>query len=60
MSIIAALALGLMGSLHCLGMCGPIAIAIPFSKSPAKRFSGVLVYNFKSTYICIATQKRKI
>lgn len=27
---IAALSLGLGGSLHCLGMCGPLALALPF------------------------------
>lgn len=31
MEIFAGLILGLFGSLHCLGMCGPIALAIPHS-----------------------------
>ncbi len=29
MTIFAGLALGLLGSFHCVGMCGPIALAIP-------------------------------
>lgn len=31
MFIITALALGFLGSFHCIGMCGPIALAIPTS-----------------------------
>ena len=27
--IIAAISLGLLGSFHCIGMCGPIALALP-------------------------------
>ncbi len=41
-----ALMTGLVGSLHCIGMCGPIAIALPLgSKSVISRFTGSLVYN---------------
>ncbi len=41
-----ALMTGLVGSLHCIGMCGPIAIALPLgNKSPLVRFLGSLVYN---------------
>ena len=41
-----ALVLGLAGSLHCIGMCGPIAIALPIG--PGSKFSytvGRLAYN---------------
>lgn len=42
----AAILLGLMGSLHCIGMCGPIALALPLgSRSVAGRLMGVLYYN---------------
>lgn len=34
-----ALTLGLIGSIHCAGMCGPIAIALPFTEN---RLSAVL------------------
>ena len=41
-----ALMTGLVGSLHCIGMCGPIAIALPLgNKSPLARFAGSFVYN---------------
>lgn len=33
----AALALGLMGSFHCLGMCGPIAFALPLRRRTTAR-----------------------
>jgi uncharacterized protein len=38
---------GLVGSLHCLGMCGPIALALPFNKnsSLASLLPGRLTYN---------------
>lgn len=42
-----ALSIGLVGSLHCLGMCGPIAFALPLDRSnDFSIFSGSLVYNF--------------
>lgn len=41
-----ALSIGLVGSLHCLGMCGPIAFALPLDRSNNfSSFSGSLVYN---------------
>jgi hypothetical protein len=46
MFITAALILGLIGSFHCIGMCGPIAVALPVSnKSWALKISGTLLYN---------------
>jgi sulfite exporter TauE/SafE len=46
----AALLLGLVGSLHCAGMCGPIAIALPLSnQSWFARISGGLLYNIGRT-----------
>lgn len=47
MDLITALTIGLVGSLHCAGMCGPIAIAIPLAReSWLKKISGGLLYNF--------------
>ncbi len=45
-----ALVLGLMGSFHCAGMCGPIAIALPLHGNtvPQKVFGGAL-YNIGRT-----------
>lgn len=48
--LISALVLGLMGSFHCAGMCGPIAIALPLhgNSIPQKIFGGAL-YNLGRT-----------
>lgn len=44
--LITALVLGLMGSFHCAGMCGPIAIALPlFGNSTLQKVFGSLLYN---------------
>ena len=45
--------LGLLGSLHCIGMCGPIAMILPLSKTNAtKKHVQILLYHFGriSTY----------
>ena len=50
LEFISALALGFVGSLHCAGMCGPIAIALPMNnQSWFSRISGGLLYNFGRT-----------
>jgi len=48
--LLSALVLGLMGSFHCVGMCGPIAIALPLHGNtvPQKIFGGTL-YNLGRT-----------
>ncbi len=44
--MIAALSLGFLGSLHCLGMCGPLALALPLgNKNTAERLFSILIYN---------------
>ena len=46
MFVYTALFIGLVGSLHCMGMCGPIAIALPLgNKSWGHRTIGGLTYN---------------
>ena len=41
-----ALVLGLAGSFHCIGMCGPIAFIIPVDRtSKAKMFYQTFLYN---------------
>ncbi|MFA9371146.1 MAG: sulfite exporter TauE/SafE family protein [Labilibaculum antarcticum] len=46
MIYLSALILGLMGSFHCVGMCGPIALAIPLkTTSWLARISGGVIYN---------------
>ena len=44
---ISAFILGIVSSLHCIGMCGPIALAIPLNRSSkTEAFIGVIEYNF--------------
>lgn len=48
-----AFAIGLLGSFHCLGMCGPIALALPVrDQASLRRWVGQLTYNLGriSTY----------
>lgn len=41
-----AFLLGLLGSLHCLGMCGPIAVALPIPRQQARAIArSRLLYN---------------
>jgi len=41
-----AFTMGLMSSFHCIGMCGPIALALPIQKgNKFQKFSGLSVYN---------------
>ncbi|KGO94949.1 sulfite exporter TauE/SafE family protein [Flavobacterium subsaxonicum] len=41
-----ALLLGLISSLHCMGMCGPIAMMLPVDhNNPAKKASQILLYH---------------
>lgn len=43
---LAALTLGFLGSFHCIGMCGPIALALPLNRTNAfTKASGSIVYN---------------
>lgn len=42
-----ALLLGLLGSLHCVGMCGPIAFMLPVDRTnKAKRLGQTFLYHF--------------
>ncbi len=53
---IAALPLGLLGSFHCIGMCGPIAVALPVHHYGFfKKYSGIFLYNLGRvlTYIVL-------
>ena len=48
--LITALFLGLMGSFHCAGMCGPIALSLPLQgNSLFQKIFGGLVYNIGKT-----------
>ena len=38
--------IGLIGSFHCLGMCGPLALALPINHlSPLRKYVAILLYN---------------
>ena len=42
----AAITMGMIGSFHCIGMCGPIAFALPLNNdSSLAKFFGSLLYN---------------
>lgn len=42
----AALTLGMIGSFHCIGMCGPLAFSLPLSNnSDFAKFTGTFLYN---------------
>lgn len=44
--LITAFMMGLLGSFHCVGMCGPIALSLPLKRdSDWAKFSGALFYN---------------
>jgi sulfite exporter TauE/SafE len=46
MELWTALMLGLVGSLHCAGMCGPLALALPMAGNTRSAFvTGRLLYN---------------
>ncbi|MGJ8550278.1 sulfite exporter TauE/SafE family protein [Winogradskyella wichelsiae] len=45
--LVSALVLGLLGSLHCVGMCGPIAFMLPVDRSNSlKKVSQIAIYHF--------------
>jgi len=50
MIVSTAFLVGLLGSLHCIGMCGPITLALPvFRNAPITLISSRLLYNLGRT-----------
>ncbi len=46
MTIFEGFIIGIVGSLHCVGMCGPLALALPLpTKSTGRKALGALFYN---------------
>lgn len=44
---LSAIVFGLLGSFHCIGMCGPIAFMLPVDRDkPVKKFFQILSYHF--------------
>ena len=53
--IIPAVLLGLASSLHCIGMCGPLSLAMPVTGiSPRQRFINLLLYQAGRIFTYIA------
>src|SRR5436190_13253892 len=51
--LVSGLTLGFFGSFHCVGMCGPIALALPVGRSKGiRKLTLILLYNLgrMSTY----------
>ena len=45
--LVSAFILGLLGSFHCLGMCGPIAFMLPVDRSnTVKKITQIAIYHF--------------
>ncbi len=45
-----AFLIGILGSMHCVGMCGPIALALPIPKDK-NRYVGILLYNLGRVFM---------
>jgi hypothetical protein len=46
MEFITPVTIGLIGSLHCMGMCGPIVVALPLKKhNLLSKITGAILYN---------------
>jgi sulfite exporter TauE/SafE len=44
--LFSALLMGVLGSFHCVGMCGPLALALPLqNNSLIYKIAGILIYN---------------
>ncbi len=45
--LLSALIFGLLGSFHCIGMCGPIAFMLPLDRNNrVRRISQIFLYHF--------------
>lgn len=46
-TVISGFSIGLLGSLHCVGMCGPIALSLPVhNTSSFSKYLNIIIYNF--------------
>ncbi len=47
LAILSGLSIGVLGSFHCIGMCGPLALALPVQQlAGTKKTTAILLYNF--------------
>lgn len=44
--MLAALTLGFLGSLHCVGMCGPLVLSMPFKNGNTNKWASASAYHF--------------
>ena len=52
--LIGGLLFGFLGSVHCVGMCGPIALALPVSAMQGlKKYAGIFLYNLGRTVVYV-------
>ncbi|MDZ7719284.1 MAG: sulfite exporter TauE/SafE family protein [Balneolaceae bacterium] len=52
--LIGGLLFGFLGSVHCVGMCGPIALALPVSAVQGlKKYAGIFLYNLGRTVVYV-------
>lgn len=50
--ILTAITLGFIGSFHCVGMCGPIALALPLDQSSFfSKVTGAVLYNLGRVFV---------
>lgn len=52
--LIGGLVFGFLGSVHCVGMCGPIALALPVNALQGlKKYWGIFLYNLGRTVVYV-------
>jgi uncharacterized protein len=52
MDFITPLTIGLIGSFHCIGMCGPIVVALPLKKhNLLSKITGAILYNSGRVFV---------
>ncbi len=50
--VLTGFSVGLLGSLHCIGMCGPIALSLPVHHQPAfQKHLNILLYNLGRAFM---------
>jgi len=48
--LISSFTLGIGGSLHCLGMCGPLALSVPFTKDNSKKWPRIIIFYLAKSF----------
>jgi sulfite exporter TauE/SafE len=54
-ALVSGFSIGILGSFHCLGMCGPLALSLPIHHlSKANKTFAILSYNFLANQFLFA------